>query len=220
MGLTEIDGSKQIKDLSITNEKIENLSASKVLTDETGVTVQDHIDDESQHGGGGGGSTEMNPIYPAGSFDYPISNPAPLDTDTGTNGTIKRQLFDDTTDESVIRKFKVPSDIDSSGTVTFRMYGYAVTAAAANIVFDFKHSSVGNDESWDTAFVTESSGAKALINTQDDINIIEWTETVANLGWSANDQCRFYLTRDADNGSDTLSGDFGVTLFEIDIPRA
>jgi len=170
--------------------------------------------------GGGGGSTEMNPMYPAGSFDYPTSNPAPLDTDSGTNGTIKRQLFDDSTDESVIGQFKVPSDIYTSGTVTFRMYGYAVTAASANVVFDFKHSAVGDSDSWDTAFTTESSGAKAVDTVQDEIDVFTWTETVSNLGWSASDFCRFQLTRDADNGSDTLSGDYGVIFFEIDIPRA
>ena len=166
------------------------------------------------------GSTEHNPSFPAGSFDYPASDPAPLDTDTGTNGTIKRQLFDDTTDESVIGQFKVPSDLDTSGTVTFRMYGYASTAAADDVVFIFSHSAISDSDSWDTAFTDESSGAKTCDADQDNIDIFTWTETVSNLGWSANDFCRFKLTRDADNGSDDLTGDYGVILFEIDIPRA
>jgi hypothetical protein len=179
--------------------------------------VKTYVDTEIA--GVGGGSTEPNPQYAAGSFDYPASNPAPLDTDTGANGTIKRQLFDDSTDESVIGQFKVPSDIDTSGTVTFKLYGYPTTAAADDVVFDFKHSVGNNDETWDAAFTTESSGAKTCINTQDDISIFTWTETVSNLSWAASDFCRFQLTRDADNGSDTLSGDFGVIFFEVDIPR-
>jgi len=177
------------------------------------------LDNYSTGSGGGTNSIEMNPQYAAGSFDYPTSNPASLDTDTGSNGTIKRQLFDDTTDESVIGQFKVPSDI-GTGNVTFKLYGYPVTAAASDVIFDFKHSVGNNDETWDGAFTTESSGAKTCINTQDDISIFTWTETVANLGWSASDFCRFQLTRDADNVSDDLSGDFGVIYFEVDIPRA
>jgi hypothetical protein len=168
---------------------------------------------------GGGGSTEHNPIWKAGEFDYPASSPAPLDTDTGTNGTIKRQLFDDTTNETVKQIFKVPSDINSAGTVTFKLYGYAAVAAANDVIFLLQHAAAGAGESWDLAFTDESSGAKTCSATQDDIEVFTWTETVANLGWTAGDQVRIKITRDASNVLDTLVDDFGLTMFEIDIPR-
>jgi len=160
----------------------------------------------------------------AGEFDYPASNPAPLDTDstaaTGVVTTIKRQLFDDSTNESILGAFKVPADINASGTVTFRMYGYATTAAADDVVFTLIHSAAGDGESWDNGGTEVGSGAKTCDASQDNIDIFTWTETVSNLGWSANDYCRFQLERDAENVLDTLSGDYGVILFEINIPRS
>jgi hypothetical protein len=194
--------------MTVPNRSSNDPNASADIND-----LQSQIDSVSS-------GAESNPAYAAGEFDYPASNPAPLDTDSGANGTIKRQLFDDTTDESVIGQFRVPSNINTSGTVTFKLWGYPTTAAADDVVFDFKHSAAGNDDSWDGAFTTESSGAKTCINTQDDISYFTWTETVSNLAWSANDFCRFQLTRDANNGSDDLTGDFGVVYFEVDIPRS
>jgi hypothetical protein len=169
---------------------------------------------------GGGGSTEHNPVYPAGSFDYPASNPAPLDTDSGTNGTIKRQLFDDTTEEFVTGQFKVPSDIDPSGTVTFRSIGYAVTADGNEIQLRFGHSAKASGESWDGAFTDEDSGDKSTDADQDELDIFTWTETVSNLGWSAGDLCRFQLSRIAIDDGTPVSGDYGIVYFEIDIPRS
>ena len=166
------------------------------------------------------GSLEPNPQIPAGSFDFPPSDPAPLDTDSGSNGTIKRHLFNDTVNESVIRQGKVPSDIDPAGTVTFILYGYPVTAAADDLIFRLSHAAVANNESWDAAFSDEDSTALTCINTQDFISRFTWTETVANLDWTANDFLRYILTRVATSGSDTLSGDFAPIFFEIDIPRA
>lgn len=169
---------------------------------------------------GGATASEPDPSYPAGRFDYPASNPAPLDTDSGSNGTIKRHLFDDTTPEYVIGQFVVPSDIDASGTVTFETYGYAVTAAASkNVEFTFDHCSKADGESWDAAFTSEVSGDLACDATQDQLDRFTWTETVSNLGWSANDQCRFKLSRTAPS-TNNLSGDYGLTHFRILIPRA
>lgn len=171
---------------------------------------------------GGSGTPEPNPTYAAGSFDYPAANPAPLDTDASfTNGTIKRQLFDDTTNESVLGQFKVPSDIDTTGNVTLKLYGYPVTAASANVVFVFGHSSVAADADIDAAYTYVSSDTQAVINTQDDLNVITWT--FAASAWAGSEQCRFILLRDPAGtytGTDSLTGDFGVTYFEIDIPRS
>jgi len=43
---------------------------------------------------------------------------------------------------------------------------------------------------------------------------------VANLGWAAGDHIRFKVARDANNASDNLVGDYGLTMFKIIIPRA
>ena len=170
------------------------------------------------HSGGTNGIP--NPTYAAGSFDYPAANPAPLDTDTGTNGTIKRHLFDDSTEEFVLGQFKVPDNIDTGGTVTFKVYGYAVTADGNELQLRFGHSAGGDSDTWDAAFTDEDSGDLVTDGTQDDLDYFTWTETVSNLGWSANDFCRFQLSRIAIDDGTPVSGDYGVTYFEINIPRA
>lgn len=173
--------------------------------------------------GGGSGSTTPNPIFSAGNFDYPSSNAAPrevINSGSITNITLYGQAFDDTTNETVEQSFEVPSDIDTSGTVTFYARGIAQTAATANIEFRFAHSFAGNGEDADVAFTNEDSGAKAVNTTQDYYTYFSWTETVSNLGWAANDSVKFQLTRLASGGNDTLTDDFYVTRLIIDIPRS
>lgn len=182
--------------------------------------VKTYVDTEVA---GAGGSTESDPIFEAGNFDYPTSDPAPLEvinSGTITNVRLLGQAFDDTTNETITREFKVPSDIDTSGTVTFRLKGIAETAASANVEFRFAHSVSNSSESADVSYTNEDSGAKAVDTTQDDNTYITWTETVANLGWASRDLCKFQLTRLAAGGNDNLSDDFYVRSLEISIPRA
>jgi hypothetical protein len=171
--------------------------------------------------GGGGGDMPFAGIdRPAGSWDYPTANPAPLDTDTGTNGTIKRHLFDDTTEEFVESVFQVPADL-GTGDVTFEAYGYAKTVDATNnkIALTFYHKAISDSESWDQAYSNKASGDLVTDGTQDDIDYFSWTETVANLGWTAGEFVRIKIGRTAPTGT-ALVGDWGLTHFRIKIPRA
>jgi hypothetical protein len=172
-----------------------------------------------------GGSTESDPIFDSGNYDYPTSNAAPLEvinSGTITNIKLKGQAFDDTTNESVEQKFEVPSDLSSTGsdTVTFYVRGIAQTAATANVEFRFAHSAAGSGEQSDVAYTNEDSGAKAVDTNQDYYTYFSWTETITNLGWSAGDSVKFQLTRLASGGNDTLTDDFYVTRLRIAIPRS
>lgn len=171
--------------------------------------------------GGGGGGFEYTVDILAGKWNYPISNPAPLEKDTGTNGTIYRQLFDDSTEEFVEFIIQIPTDIDASGTVTFEVYGYPVTwVTGKNIKLKLYHSAKADNESWDAAYSTKESG-DLVLNTsgQDYIDLLSFSETVVNLGWTAGDQVRIKLSR-IDASANDLAGDFGITHFRIRIPRA
>ena len=168
-----------------------------------------------------GGTTTPDALYdfPAGSWDYPASNPAPLDTDSGTNGTIKRQLFDDSTEEFVLAQMKLPPNIKTTGNVTFIATGYAVTAAAnRNIQLRFGHSARAVGENWDNAYTNEDSGDKATDSTQDELDVFSWTESISNLGWASNDLVRVRLSRIAPTGNN-LVGDWGLVHFRIRVPR-
>jgi hypothetical protein len=164
---------------------------------------------------------------PAGEWYYPTSNPAPLDTDSGTNDTIKRHLFDDTTEEFVVHQIRIPNAFDTSGTVTLQAWGYASTAQAAStageggsIELKFYHAAVAEGESWDAAFSNVRSGYHYCQATQDYLDEVEWTETVSNLGWAEGDLVRIKLSRITIAGEDALSGDWGLVHFRIRIPRS
>ena len=169
-------------------------------------------------GGGGGSSADFEVSFPAGSFDYPTTNPAPFEYATGTNGKIGRHLFDDTTEEQVESVFTLPSAI--AGTVTFELYGYSITAAASkNVEFTLYHSARQNAEDWDDAYSSKISGDLATNSSQDSLSRFTWTETISNLGWTANDQVRIKLGRTAPSVNN-LVGDYGITHFKIIVPRA
>lgn len=170
--------------------------------------------------GGGGGMGPAIYHWEAKDFDPLETNFAPLET--VDFGTVICQLraFDDTTEEYVNFKFVAPSNIDSSGTVTFRAYVVAKTAAASkNVGLTVGFLPKANGEAIDGTYTDEDSGAVAIDATQDDITIVEWTETVTNLGWVAEDLVLGRLSRDP-SVTDDLTGDLYVLQLDIEVPRA
>lgn len=157
---------------------------------------------------------------PAGSWNYPTSNPAPLDRDTGTNGGMFRHLFDDTTEEFILLEpaFELPDNLDAAGTVYFSLFGYAKTADGNEVQFRISHSSRDKGESWDNAYVTKDSGDYVTDAQQDELDQIEWSETVANLGWAAQDLIRLMVSRIAIADGTKVTGDYGFLNLKIRIP--
>lgn len=179
-----------------------------------------YLDKEYVSAGDGAWEGWLSINIPSGSWNYPASNPAPLDTDTGVNGRIKRQRFDDTTEEFVLQQIQVPKSIDTTRNVYFIALGYAVTADGNEIQLRFSHDEADVDETWDGAFITEDSGDYSTNANQDFLDEIIWHETWENLGWAAEDHLRIKVSRIAiDDGID-LSGDWGLTHFKIRFPVA
>jgi hypothetical protein len=150
------------------------------------------------------------------------TNFAPLTKLEGTNVNVFVRSFDDTTEEYVNGKIQVPGDVDTSGTVTFRAYVSAATAAASkNIGLTFGHLALNDSEDWDpvSPYTEEDSGATAIDATQDDVTEVTWTESITNLGWAANDLVLFRLSRDT-GVTDDLTGDLYLFSLAIEIPRA
>lgn len=157
---------------------------------------------------------------PAGSWNYPTSNPAPLDRDIGTNGGMFRHLFDDTTEEFILLEpaFELPDNLDAAGTVYFSLFGYAKVADGNEVQFRLSHSSRDKGESWDNAYATKDSGDYATDAQQDELDQIEWNETVANLGWAAQDLIRLMVSRIAIVDGTKVSGDYCFLNLKIRIP--
>lgn len=169
---------------------------------------------------GGGSKPDKEITYLPGSFESNNANPASLEFLNGTNVDTMVRAFDDTTVEYVNGKFVVPGDVNTGGTVTFRMYGMAATAAASRFVeFTFESTGRNDAEDFDIAYAdTIISGDLAIDTTQDNLQEDTWSETITNLGWAANDLVFFRLSRTPPTGTD-LTGDFYLFSFTIEIPR-
>lgn len=144
----------------------------------------------------------------------------PISKDAGTNVDQLAVLFDSATDECRSVTFKVPSDVASGSTITFRALWYS-TATSGDVMWDFRHTSGDTEgESWDDSLTTEVAAADTVQGTTKLITVTTWTETLTNLGWAANDLVTGVFCRDANNGSDTMSADAYAIGFGVEIPRA
>ena len=166
-----------------------------------------------------GGGGPLLKYWKASDLDALETNFAPLNQDDGSNASILVRSFDDTTEEFVNFSMSAPNAIDTSGTVTFRAYIYAETAAASvNVQLRLGHISANDNDSWDVAYSNEDSGDVALSATQDQITVAEWTETVTNLGWAADDLLLLRLSRISPTGTD-LTGDLQLIGFSTEVPQ-
>ncbi len=146
------------------------------------------------------------------------TNGAPLALLDGTNVDTFVRAFDDTTEEFVQGKFRLPADLNADGTVTFSAAVMAKTAAASkNVEHRIGHVSLADSDDFDVAYTDEDSGDKAIDATQDNISIHTWTETVANLGWAAGDLMLFRYSRITPSANN-LSGDMYLLHLTIKIP--
>jgi hypothetical protein len=128
--------------------------------------------------------------------------------------------FDDTTEEYINGRLEVPAGIDGSGTVTFRAFVSPATGAASkNVALTLGHRPVATSEAIDGAYTDEDSGDKAITATTGNLTVIEWTETVANLDWVAEDLVFFRFSR-PQASANNLVGDMYLVRFTIDIPEA
>ena len=146
------------------------------------------------------------------------SNFAPVETIVGTNRAKRTCAFDDTTEEYRNGKFVVPGNIAGGGTVTFRAYVWSKTAVASrNVALRFGHITAADSASWDIAYTDQDIDDQAIDGTQDDISIIEWTASVASMGWTADEMLGFRISRIVATTTD-LVGDMYWDLFVIEIP--
>jgi hypothetical protein len=175
-------------------------------------------------GGSGGSTPASKPNWPvqieAGDTYPPDINGAPLADIVGTYDKRPALLFNDTTEEFALKSFKLPSDL-GSGDVTFRVDCSPVTfVASKNVKLKIYHRAKTSGETWDAVFASKESGDIAIAGSAaNDVTCAIWTETVANLGWAANDNIQIKLSRIAP-GSNNLSGDLKVYNILIDVPRA
>lgn len=179
-------------------------------------------------GDGGGGGSDTNA---AKVFVWPASATLPLEAadsippigkDAGTNIDMLYVAFDSAADECRSVSFRVPPDI-TSGNVTFKVDWYSAAATTGAAAWDFRHNggvTTGTDP--DQALTLEFIESDTTAGSAGQLNIASGTETVANLGWSADELVYGVFCRDGNgtNGTDDLVGDALAIEFTIEIPRA
>jgi len=148
------------------------------------------------------------------------ANAAPVVFLSGSNVKTLVRAFDATTEEYANFRFAVPRELDAGGTVTFRVACAPATAEAGkNVAHTLGFCSVADGEDFDGGYTDEDSGDRAVEAAQDEISIHSWTETVANLGWSAGDVVFSRYSR-PQASSNNLGGDLYVIYVVIEIPVA
>ena len=155
--------------------------------------------------------------FDAHSLNGAPTNGAPLALLDGTNVDTFVRAFDDTTEEFVHGKFRLPADLNTDGSVTFSAAVMPKTAATANVQHRFGHVALIDLANFDVAYGNEDSGDKAVDDGQDNISIHTWTETVSNLGWTAGRLVLFRYSRIAPSANN-LSGDMYLFHLTIKIP--
>lgn len=149
-------------------------------------------------------------------YDLPTSNPAAPACITGTN-TQKGVLdFDAATDESGQVSLALPSDW--SGNIDLK-YKWLAAATSGSVVWGVQTSCVADaetdDPSWNTAS-TVTDAAKGTTLQTNDASMTSITIT----GCAAGELLHLRFFRDADNGSDNMTGDARLIGAELTLRRA
>jgi len=152
--------------------------------------------------------------YPASVFVLDTSGSPERILVSGTNLPHYELRYDDSTDESAwTPAIQMPSDY-SSGTVTVRIK-WKGAATTNDVIWNVDYLAVGDDDIWDAAFTTGGTVTDTAKGTAEDVNEASMTFTLTA---TASDEIIFKVTRDADNGSDTFSGDARLLSVEIELP--
>jgi hypothetical protein len=136
-------------------------------------------------------------------FSTPTTNAPAAACITGTNTQRGVADFDAATDESVQENFWLPAGWTGAIDLNIRWQSAATTGS---VVWGFQTICVAVAETADPAFNTAQTVTDAAQGTANRLNDASIT-TVTVTGCAADEQFFFKLYRDADNGSDDMTGD-------------
>lgn len=124
--------------------------------------------------------------------------------------------FDASTDEFAQFAVSFPKSWNE-GTVTYQAYFTSAGTNTGNCIWTLAGVAISDDDAIDTAFGTAVSVTKAHSGTANDLDVSSESSAITIAGTpAAGDEVFFQISRDADNGSDTLTGDarlLGIRFF-------
>ena len=157
-----------------------------------------------------GGGTKTYAVFRAYNDSMPpSSNYATLDT----RNNIGVADYDDATDESLFFMGIIPEAASLGSGLKIRLHWMATTATSGNVVWDVSLERMTTDLDSDS-FDTIASGTAAANGTSGILTVTEITLTTID-SVTAGDGFRLKVTRDANNASDSMSGDAELVLAEL-----
>jgi hypothetical protein len=169
--------------------------------------IKDSSGTESAVGGGGG--TKTYAVFNAQDNQPPATNFATLDT----RNSIAILDFDDATDESAIFLGVIPEAAVLGSGLKIRIIWTATTATSGACVWDASLERMTTDIDSDS-FDTAASVTTTTNGTSGVPNYSEITLTTID-SVTAGDGFRLKINRDANNGSDTMTGDAELIAVEV-----
>lgn len=127
--------------------------------------------------------------------------------ETTTNAVnIQTKDFDDSTEEYIHFQIQMPKSWDES--TLFAQFVWRTTATSGNCIWAIQAVAFANSDALDTAFGTAQTVTDAAEATAGDVIITDETSAMTVAGTpGAEELVAFRVYRDADNGSDTMTGD-------------
>jgi len=156
------------------------------------------------------GGSKTYAVFTATDNQPPSTTFATLDT-RGTGIAVLD--FDDATDESAVFVSIIPEGASLGSGLKIRLHWMATTATSGNVVWDVSLERMTTDLDSDS-FDTIASGTAAANGTSGILTVTEITlSTIDSV--TAGDGYRLKVTRDANNGSDTMTGDAELVVCEV-----
>jgi hypothetical protein len=158
---------------------------------------------------GSGGGTKTYATFTATDNQPPATAYATLDT----RNSIAVLDFDDATDESAVFVSIIPEAASLGSGLKIRLHWMASTATSGDVVWDVSLERMTTDLDTDS-FDTIASGTAAANGTSGILTVTEITLTTID-SVTAGDGFRLKVTRDANNASDTMTGDAELVVCEV-----
>jgi len=156
-----------------------------------------------------GGGTKTYAVFTAEHNQPTATAFATLDT----RNSIAVLDFDDATDESAVFVGIIPEAASLGSGLKIRLHWMATTATSGNVVWDVSLERMTTDLDSDS-FDTIASGTAAANGTSGILTVTEITLTTID-SVTAGDGYRLKITRDANNASDTMTGDAELVVCEV-----
>jgi hypothetical protein len=140
----------------------------------------------------------------------PASNFATLDT----RNSVALLDFDDATDEAVVFVGVISQGAILTSGIMVRIFWAASTATSGDCVWSAEFEDTSGHDIDSDGFDTATTATTTTSGTSGVVNVTEITCTTID-SLSAGDAFRVKISRDANNGSDTMTGDAELVAVEL-----